>query len=154
MGNTTSRQRQAIQDRSAPLRPISKLDYEALAEFRYALRHFLHFSQRAARGAGLRPQQHQALLAIKGYPDRDEVTVSELADRLLVRHHSVVELVDRLARLGLVRRKADPSDGRRVLVRLTAKAERKLAGLSTAHLEEIHRLKPSIAALFERFGKG
>jgi DNA-binding MarR family transcriptional regulator len=120
---TTRFQRVIMRNRSAAPRPISKGDYEALAGFRYALRHFLHFSQSAARAAGLTPQQHQALLAIKGNPFRDDVTVGELADHLLLRHHSVVELVNRLARLGLVHRKADPGDGRRVLVALTAKAE-------------------------------
>jgi DNA-binding MarR family transcriptional regulator len=150
---TTQCQRAILRDRSAPPRSISKADYEALAGFRYALRLFLHFSQSAAGAAGLTPQQHQALLAIKGRPVRDDITVRELADHLLLRHHSVVELVDRLARLGLVHRKADPSDGRRVLVGLTAKAEQILARLSTAHLDEIHRLEPSLAALLERFGE-
>jgi DNA-binding MarR family transcriptional regulator len=150
MGNTYS-QRVIVRNRSAASRPISKADYEALAGFRYALRHFLHFSESAACVAGLTPQQHQALLAIKGYPVRDDVSVRELADHLLLRHHSVVELVNRLARLGLVHRKADPNDGRRVLVGLTAKAEQVLARLSTAHLDETQRLEPSLAALLERF---
>jgi DNA-binding MarR family transcriptional regulator len=154
MGNTAVRRRQQAQEEPVRPRPISKADYEALAEFRHALRRFLDFSQGAARAAGLTPQQHQALLAIKGYPDRDEMTVSELAERLLLRHHSVVELVDRLVRLGLVRRRADPSDRRRVLIGLTAKAERRLGALSTTHLAEIHQLGPSLTALFERFGKG
>ena len=81
-------------------RPIVKADYEALAAFRHALREFLDFSQEAARRAGLTPQQHQALLAIKGYPGREVVTVSELAERLLLRHHSAVGLLDRLEILG------------------------------------------------------
>lgn len=134
-------------------RPIAKADYVALAEFRFALRKFLDFSQVAAQKAGLTPQQHQALLAIKGFAGADEVTVSELAERLILRHHSVVELVDRLARLGLVRRMSDPEDHRRVLVSLTTKAERLLNGLSATHLEEIHRLGPYLAALLSRFGQ-
>lgn len=134
-------------------RPLAKADYEALAEFRFALRKFLDFSQGAARSAGLTPQQHQALLAIKGYAGREEVTVSELAARLLLRHHSTVELIDRLARLGLIRRREDPADHRRVLVGVTAKAERLLNSLSATHLEEIHRLGPYLAALLERFGE-
>lgn len=140
---------------AAPRDPpqVGKADYQALAELRYALRRFLDFSHRAARAAGLTPQQHQALLAIKGYPGREEMTVGELAERLLLRHHSVVELVDRLQRLGLVRRIADPQDRRRVLVRLTGKAERRLEGLSATHLEEIRRLGPSLAAMLERFGQ-
>jgi len=132
---------------------IGKADYEALAEFRHALREFLDFSQAAARQAGLAPQQHQALLAIKGYPGRDEVTVKELAERLLLRHHSAVELIDRLEALGLLRRKPDPEDGRRVRVALTAKAERRLADLSATHLEEIRRLGPGLRLLLGRFAK-
>jgi DNA-binding MarR family transcriptional regulator len=134
-------------------RPLAKADYEALAEFRFALRKFLDFSQGAAQAAGLTPQQHQALLAIKGYSGREEVTVSELAARLLLRHHSAVELIDRLERLGLIRRRSDPADQRRVLVSVTAKAERLLGSLSATHLEEIRRLGPYLAALLERFGR-
>jgi DNA-binding MarR family transcriptional regulator len=132
--------------------PIGKSDYEALAEFRYRLRRFLDFSQSAARAEGLTAQQHQALLAIKGFPGRDQVTVSELAERLLLRHHSAVGLTDRLSRLGLVVRRSDPQDRRRVLVALTAKAAHLLERLSATHLEEIRRLGPSLAALVESFG--
>lgn len=132
---------------------IAKSDYEALSAFRHALRQFLDFSQAAAKQAGLTPRQHQALLAIKGYPGREVVTVSELAQRLLLRHHSAVGLLDRLEGLGLVRRKTDPADRRRVLIALTAKAERLLAGLSATHLEEIARLGPSLRPLLERFAR-
>ena len=82
------------------------------------------------------------------------VTVRELAERLLLRHHSAVGLLDRLESLGLVRRKPDPKDGRRVLIALTAKAERLLASLSATHLEEIRRLGPSIGGLLDRFAGG
>src|SRR3979490_1435689 len=73
---------------------VSKKEYEMLASFRYALRQFLHFSEQAAIAAGITPQQHQALLAIKGYPGRDCILVRELAERLQIRHHSAVELID------------------------------------------------------------
>lgn len=135
----------------AASREISKADYEALAQFRFRLRCFLHFIGNAARSAGLTPQQHQALLAIKGCPGRDEATVSELAESLLLRHHSAVELVDRLARLGLVRREVDRSDGRRVLISLTRKAENLLAGLSASHLAEVQQLGPALTPLFRHF---
>src|SRR5579859_1886698 len=79
---------------------LSKADYEALAEFRWSLRHFLGFSEAAARAAGITPQQHQALLAIKGFPGRDKVSVGELAERLQIEHHSAVGLADRLVRRG------------------------------------------------------
>ena len=153
MNKTTALRRPRPPKAKEPSPPIAKADYEALAEFRHALREFLDFSQEAARQAGLAPQQHQALLAIKGYPGRDEVTVKELAERLLLRHHSAVELIDRLEGLGLLRRKADPEDGRRVRVALTAKAERRLADLSATHLEEIRRLGPGLGMLLGRFAK-
>src|SRR6202044_268812 len=77
--------------------PVTKADFEMLASFRYELRRFLHFSEGAAREAGLTPGQHQALLAVKGFPGKDRITIGELAERLQVAHHSAVGLVDRLA---------------------------------------------------------
>ncbi|TIX36407.1 MAG: MarR family transcriptional regulator, partial [Mesorhizobium sp.] len=75
---------------------ISQADYQRLSEFRYLIRRFLEFSQVQANEAGLTPRQHQALLAIKGFPGAGPVTVGDLAERLRIRHHSAVELVDRL----------------------------------------------------------
>ena len=98
-----------------PTRRITKSHYELLSALRHALRRFLRFSEEAAHAAGLEPQQHQALLAIKGFPGRDHASIGELAERLQVRHHSAVGLIDRLARRGLVRRApaaADRPDGR------------------------------------------
>ncbi len=135
-----------------PAREVGNSDYQALAEFRFALRGFLAFSEGAARAAGLTPQQHQALLAIRGYPGRDRVTVSELAERLMIRHHSAVELIDRLSRGGLIAREPDPADRRRVQIALTAKARRKLKGLSAAHLDELRRLGPALPGLLQRLG--
>ncbi|MGO4128674.1 MarR family winged helix-turn-helix transcriptional regulator [Inquilinus sp. YAF38] len=129
---------------------LSKADYEALAAFRHALRRFLDFSGEAAKTAGLTPQQHQALLAIKGFPGRDRVTIGELAEQLVQRHHSTVGLVDRLEALGLVRRESDPADRRRAMVALTDRAEEVLAGLSAIHRSELRRLGPSLAALLQR----
>ncbi len=122
----------------------SQAEYEALSEFRYLIRCFLEFSQDAARKAGLAPAQHQALLAIRGFPAGHAVSVGELAERLRIRHHSAVELVDRLFTAGLVTRASDEQDHRRVLVRLTALAEDHLAALSSAHLDELSRLEPSL----------
>ena len=85
-------------------RAISKAEYETLATFRYALRQFVRFSETAAREAGITPKQHQALLAIAGFPGRDQITMGELAERLQIRHHSTVELIDRLAAQSLVAR--------------------------------------------------
>ena len=91
---------------------LDKAQYEALAAFRHALRKFLRFSETAAQAAGVTPQQHQALLAIKGFPGRDQVTVGELAERLQLRHHSVVGLIDRLVLEKLVIRLPSPKDRR------------------------------------------
>jgi len=118
-------------------RPFRDADYAALAQFRYELRKFLAFSESAARKEGLTPHQHQALLAIKGFSQDHPLSVGELAKYLLIQNHSAVELVDRMERLGLLQRAADPHDGRRILVRLSAEGERHLKRLSKAHLEEL-----------------
>jgi len=111
---------------------------------RYTLHRFLRFSQEAARAAGLTPQQHQALLAIKGFPGRDYVSMGELALRLQLRHHSTVGLVDRLVRRQLLQRRPSKSDRRRVELRLTARGERLLGRLSVAHWRELRLLGPEI----------
>src|SRR5512141_2395478 len=105
---------------------INENDYQALAEFRYHIRRFLRFSERAAREAGVEPQQHQLLLAVKGMPDGTQATISELAERLQIQHHSTVELVDRLTTRALVTRKRGDEDRRQVIVQLTAKGEKLL----------------------------
>lgn len=128
---------------------MSKEDYVRLARFRYAIRRFLEFSKKSATAHGLTPQQHQALLSIKSFPDRDAVTVGELAHHLCVRQNSAVELVDRLEALGLVERRASTADRRRVLLSLTEASESLLDALSVANLEELRRLAPSFAALIQ-----
>ncbi len=119
-------------------------EYRALGEFRYRLRRFLQFSETAAREAGLEPQQHQLLLAIKGLPDGRKASIRELSDRMLLRHHSTVELVDRLEKRGAVSRVADPDDGRSVLVVLTHEGERLLRGLALAHRDELEETGPEL----------
>jgi len=123
---------------------FSKSQHESLAAFRYALRKFLRFSENAAHEAGLTPQKHQALLAIKGYPRRDCITVGELAERLQLRHHTTVELVDRLVAEKLVIREPSGQDRRKVLVRLAARGENLLARLSPAHAEQLKRMAPEL----------
>lgn len=130
---------------------LPKSSYEALADFRYALRCFLAFSEKAAGSAGLTPQQHQALLAIKGNRTGPSLGMKELASRLLIRHHTAVELVDRLEARTLVRRVRDASDGRRVKVELTPDAERQLQSMSIAHLEELRSIKAALQSLIEQF---
>ncbi len=112
---------------------------------------FTAFSAAAARAAGLTPQQHQALLAIKGAPGRPTATVGEIAASLLIRPHSAAELVDRLTQLGLVDRTGDPDDHRRVQVALTGQAEDVLDGLSAEHLRELGAIRPTLLALLHRF---
>jgi DNA-binding MarR family transcriptional regulator len=128
----------------APIKPLSKRQHERLAAFRYALRCFLHFSEEAAQAAGLTPQQHQALLAIKGYPGRECITVGELAERLQIRHHSAVELVDRLAVENLLARLPSAKDRRLVLVRLTRGGKEVLERLSAAHTEQLKTSGPEL----------
>lgn len=132
---------------------ISKAQYEVLASFRFALRKFLRFSEDAAHASGLTPQQHQALLAIKGYPGRDRVTIGELADRLQVAHHSAVGLVDRLTKEKLVARETSDSDRRQVFVTLTARGEEVLEALAWAHREQLRRISPEISSLLKLLGE-
>ncbi len=131
-------------------RRLSPADYEALAEFRYGIRRFLEFSEKAAQGVGLTPRQHQALLAVKGFGAGKPMSVGELADRLRIRHHSAVELADRLEDGGLITKVHDPHDQRRVLLQLTTRAEDHLAALSAAHLDELARIEPLLKRILAR----
>jgi DNA-binding MarR family transcriptional regulator len=133
-------------------RKITKPEYETLAAFRFALRQFLRFSEEAALEVGLKPQQHQALLAIKGFPGRDRITVGELAERLQLRHHSAVGLLDRLATKKLVTRDPSPEDRRQVRIQLTPRGEQMLEKLSAAHHGQLQRMGPELRALLERLG--
>jgi DNA-binding MarR family transcriptional regulator len=117
-------------------------DYRTLAEFRYQIRRFLAFSERAARAHGLDAQQHQLLLALKGLPPDTAPTIGTLADRLHVRHHSAVGLVDRLHHKGLVTRESDEADRRRVLVRISPRGEAVLRKLTHLHEEELSTAGP------------
>jgi DNA-binding MarR family transcriptional regulator len=128
---------------------ITKAEYEMLAAFRYELRRFLHFSEAAAEKAGLTPQQHQALLAIKGFPQRERITISELAEQLQIRHHSAVGLVNRLVAQGLVTRETGPDDRRQVFISLTDSGADLLQTLSAAHREELKRVGPTLRQLLE-----
>jgi DNA-binding MarR family transcriptional regulator len=126
---------------------ITQSHYESLAALRHALRRFLHFSQDAARRAGLTPQQHQAMLAIKGFPGRDYASITELAECLQLRHHSAVGLVDRLVRRQLMRRTTSKADRRRIELRLTARGEQVIERLSAIHLRELRQLGPELHRL-------
>jgi DNA-binding MarR family transcriptional regulator len=128
-------------------RRLSQVEYRRLAEFRYLIRCFLEFSEVAAVRAELTSRQHQALLMIKGAPEGILPTIGYLAERLRVRHHSAVELVDRLAEAGLITREPDAVDRRRVQLKLTRAAETRLGRLSASHLDELQRLRPALLQL-------
>jgi DNA-binding MarR family transcriptional regulator len=123
---------------------LSDREYVALAELRFRLRSFLAFSEAQAKTVGLEPRQHQLLLALRGLPPGQRPTIGTLADRLILKHHTAVELVDRLERLGLVRRDADPSDGRVALVSITARGQGLLERLSVSHRSELAKSGPAL----------
>lgn len=126
--------------------------YQLLAEFRFLLAQFLTFSAKAARSAGLAPRQHQALLAIKGYRGGSHMAVGDLAQRLGIRDHSAVGLVNRLVDAGYLVRRADIDDRRRALLFLTPRGEKALAGLSAVHREELRRIAPLLKPLLSQLG--
>lgn len=126
---------------------LSKAEFEELAGFRAALRRYLRFSEELVRSYGLTPQQYQLLLALKGYPGRDWATVGELAEQLQLRHHSVVELIDRAQRGDLVGRAADPDDARVVRVLLMPKGAEALDVLSALHKDQLLRLDPDALSI-------
>jgi len=120
---------------------LSKKDFEALSHFRYQLRRFLRFSEEATHQHGITHLQYQLLLHIRGFPDREWATVSELAERLQAHHHGVVSLVSRCEKLGLVKREAGRKDRRSVEVHLTRAGSRILNDLAALHREELLRLQ-------------
>ncbi|MDN5762954.1 MAG: MarR family winged helix-turn-helix transcriptional regulator [Microlunatus sp.] len=128
--------------------PLSKAEFEALARFRFGIRRYLRVSEEMVRTQGLTPQQYQLLLALMGFPGRDWATAQELAGLLQLRHHSVVELVNRAQRQGLVQRDPHPRDARAVRVSLTPVGERMLSELSTLHRGELRRLGSAVAQPF------
>ena len=129
-------------------------DYESLAELRYQIRRFLRFSEQVARNAGLEPRQHQLMLALKGLPREARPRIGELAERLQIQHHSTVELVNRLAAHGFVKRHRGGIDRREVLLTLTAKGERVLRDLSLHHRVELRDAGPSLLRALKQVMNG
>lgn len=129
----------------------SAVNYAALARFRLELRAFLHFSERAAHAAGIEPQQHQLLLALKGLAGPEAPpTVGNIATWLAIQHHSAVELVDRAVARGLVRREQDAEDRRRVLVHLTHAGDALLNRLSQLNQQELQSHAPALISALQR----
>jgi DNA-binding MarR family transcriptional regulator len=124
---------------------VTRSEYQALAELRYQIRRFLRFSEDAAQSVGLEPQQHQLLLAIKGFPGKSEPTIRDLAERLQLRHHSVVGLIDRLVDRKLVERIRSEVDRREVCIRLTELGESSLHSLADSHRAELQNTAPALA---------
>src|ERR1700682_3675122 len=123
---------------------MSTIEFRALAEFRHQIRQFLNGSERTARAAGLEPQQYLFLLALRGLPDGREASIRELAERMQLRHHSVVELVDRLEQRALLRRERSRNDRRQVIVHLAPRAEKILTRLAKQRIAELRTAAPML----------
>jgi len=136
------------------MRKLTLADYQALAEFRYQIRRFLHFSEQAVETAGLERGQYQLMLAIKGMPAGVRPRIRELANRMQIRHHSAVELINRLEAGGYVRRERAQDDRREVLLALAPKGERVLAELALHHHEELRSSAPGLVAALRRLMRG
>lgn len=126
-------------------RELAKADFVGLAEFRYQLRRFLRFSEELTQAQGITPLQYQLMLQLKGFPDRDWASVTELAERLQSKHHGVVALISRCEALGLVRRQASASDLRQVEVRLTPQGDSRIEALARLHRDELGSLQELLA---------
>lgn len=123
---------------------ITKEQFESMADFRYAIRRSLRLSEELVRRIGVTPQQYQLLLAVKGFPQRDFASVSELSERLQLQQHSTVGLIDRTEALGLVRREQGTTDRRQVFIHLTPAGEALLCRLVVFHREELQHLHISL----------
>jgi DNA-binding MarR family transcriptional regulator len=129
---------------------LNQADYQALAEFRYQIRRFVRFSEQAAREAGIEPQHHQLMLALKGAPDGVEPCIGYLANRMQIRHHSAVELVDRLVKRGLIQRSRSEEDRREVHVKLSKRGERTLRELTLHTREELRSASPALVETLKK----
>lgn len=129
-------------------------DFQAMAELRYQIRRFLRFSEKAAREAGIEPQQHQLLLTVRGLPERLKPTVGVLAERMQLQHHSTVELIDRLVDRGFLCRLRATDDRRQVLVKLTHDGEQFLEKLAIHHLQEWQSAGPTFVRLLQAIIEG
>ena len=127
---------------------LIRSDFERLLALRTSLRRFLHWSEHQAKAAGITPAQHRLLLAIKGHPDPAGPTIGDVANHLVLRHHSAVGLIDRAAAAGLVTRAPDRANNSTVRVALTDTGDEKLDDLTEAHLEELEHLAPAMRSLW------
>ena len=137
-------------DTISGMKKLTLSDYQALAEFRYQIRRFLHFSEQVVKQSGLERGQYQLMLAIKGMPAEVRPRIRELANRMQIRHHSAVELVNRLEAGGFVHRTRAHDDRREVLLALTPKGERVLGELAIHHHDELRSAGPQLVAALRR----
>ena len=136
------------------MKKLSVSDYQALAEFRFQIRKFLHFSDLAIAAAGLERAQYQLMLTIKGLPPELRPRIRDVANRMLIQHHSAVELVNRLESGGFVRRERAEGDRREVLLALTPKGERVLAELALHHHQELQDAAPALVSALRHIMTG
>jgi DNA-binding MarR family transcriptional regulator len=141
-------------DTIAGMKKLTMADYRAMAEFRFQIRKFLHFSDQAVESAGLERAQYQLLLAIKGLPEGTRPRIRDIANRMLIQHHSAVELINRLEAGGYVRRQRAVDDRREVLLELTPKGERVLAELALHHHDELQDAAPGLVSALRRVMTG
>ncbi|MEO8849459.1 MAG: MarR family winged helix-turn-helix transcriptional regulator [Casimicrobiaceae bacterium] len=132
---------------------LTDKEFRTLAAFRHSLRQFQFYSEQSSRAVGLTAQQYQALLVIKGHDDIHPFTVKVLAQFLMIKHNSAVELVDRIAELGLVERKHTEPDRRRVVIELTPHGRQMLRRLVSMHRRELHRVAPEFTRYFRHFAR-
>jgi DNA-binding MarR family transcriptional regulator len=132
------------------MKKLTLSDYQALAEFRYQIRRFLHFSEQVVKKSGLERGQYQLMLAIKGMPPDVRPRIRELATRMQIRHHSAVELVNRLEAAGFVHRTRAQDDRREVLLALTQQGEKVLAELALHHHDELRSSGPELVSALRR----
>ncbi|HKO92067.1 MAG TPA: MarR family transcriptional regulator [Polyangiaceae bacterium] len=128
---------------------LSVADYRSLAAFRFEIRKFLAFSEQAARAAGVEPQQHQLLLAVRGLPAGVRPTIRAIAERLCVQHHTAVALVDKLEARGLLQRERSTLDRREVLLQLTKAGSELLRGLSARHRQQLQTVGPELLSALQ-----
>ena len=133
---------------------LSNADYRSLAAFRYEIRKFLSFSEQAAREAGIEPQQHQLLLAVRGLPESLRPTIRTISERLCVQHHTAVALVDKLEARGLLQRERSTLDRREVLLRLTEDGAELLRGLSARHRQQLQTVGPALLHALQTIAAG
>jgi DNA-binding MarR family transcriptional regulator len=129
---------------------MTKSQFEMMAELRYELRKFMRFSEHAARESGCSPQQYQALLAIKGFPGREQITIGELADKMQIQHHSAVGLANRLVKERYVRRIASEEDRRKVFLELTSEGQATIEYLARIHREQWRNMAPHLKSMLSQ----